>query len=44
MTCGFVAASICSQVLPVGGATEALRNDLLQEHQHRNLCGDLQPC
>lgn len=43
ITSGFVAAFVCVQVLPAGGAPEALRDYLLEEHQHRNLCGDLQP-
>ncbi len=41
--CVFFSASVCSQVLPAGGAAEALWDDLLQEHQHWDVCGDLQP-
>lgn len=40
--CFFVAATVCRQILPAGGAAEALRDHLLQEYQHWNLCGDLQ--
>lgn len=36
-------APVCSQVLPAGGAAEALWDHLLQEHKHRDMRGDLQP-